>query len=601
MTDSDQESDLREEAAQVVSLGPWERALHRARRAERAFSPMSEARPEALLENERRMAAATPLEAYYALKSRGLEDSIHALAHISTEQARTLLDLEAWQGDGLDIPDLLSWLEGFRAAGHATLVRAARALDAEALATLFRRRLYIALAPKEDRSEADEPLPEWLHNPSEDLELLQTPDARFLIAARPVDARVELEGEDWEEVDEEERKQVVALVRELYLDEDWEHVAGVLRLAHGDLVSVLEEEAYGLRSGRVKDLGFPTREEALEVYAPLSPDVLEGPSTAVAVTVHEEDRLPLVHAETLGAGALDEALRGLSVERERQVEADLLHVANAMIVADGLDPADVDGVREILQRLRGGVELGLTTGDAELGGRIARLENHHPRVLFQVGQGRVAALVRRAHALLQHPGLGGIGLDALDAPSRSVLEALRRRRPSHVEGLSLGPDGFQVDPERLDSLRPFLGEADLGAVGACIEELEGLATASSELKLFGWSLPPATLPDDERERDLDHRFSTLFASRLLGRAPSPLDHEACLALVDAIGMRFRDGEMEGADGLLDTVAEEVSAAARGPLIRRGRSLMARLGERLFSLVGEERIDLRHFEGLLRAR
>lgn len=553
-----------------------------------------------MLESERRMAEATPLEAYYALKSRGLADSIHALAHVTTDQARTLLDLEGWEGDGLAIADLLSWLEGFRTAGHAPLVRAARALDTEALAALFRRRLHIALAPKEDRSEGDEPLPDWLRNPPEGLELLQTPDGRFLIAARAVDARVELEGDDFEEADEEEQKQVVALVRELYLDEDWEYVAGVLRLAHSDLVTVLEDEAFALRVGRMKDLGFPSREEALEVYAPLPPEALSGPPTAVALTVHDEDRLPLIHVETFGDSALDEALRAQGGERERQIEADLLHVANAMVVADGVEPADIAGVQEVLERLRGGLVLGLTVGDPDPEGRAARLRDHHPRILFRVGQGRVMSLVRRARGLLDHPGLGGLGLDAWDAASRSVFEALLAPRPATVAGLRLGPEGLVLNPEGVETRRPFRDPADLRATEAWLDELEALAGASVELEVFGGSLPEDVLPTEPSERDLDHRLSTQIAGRLLGQEETvPLNPAMGLALVDLVGLSFPSGRVDGADALLDAWVAQVRPAYRGALRRRGETLLGLMAERLFPLVGQEDVDVRYLEGLLR--
>lgn len=607
MTDTDPTVRPSEDTARVIALVPWERSLRRGKSADAAFDSSARQRPQDLLESARRIAQATPLESFYAVKRRGLADALPALGALSTPQIRTLLDLEAWRSDTLEIPDLLSWLEGFRVAGHAALVRASRALDPEALAALFRRRLHIALAPREDRSEEDEPLPEWLRNPDPSLEIMQTPDGRFLIAPRVADERVEMEADKYEEADEEEQKQVVALVRELYLDEDWEYVASVLRQALTDLTSNLEEEAYGLRTGRVEDLGFPSRERALELFAPLPVSVLEGDSEASPVSVGDEDRMPLVHASVLSQGLLETALRGLPGPRAARVEADLLALANGAMVLEGTDPADLDGVAQTLTRLRGWVELGLAFGrPAEAEGASARLAVHHPTELARVGRGLVLQVRRRAHALVGHVGWDGHGLDALSGVERAVVEALLAPQPALSGALEPWRDDRTAAwlPEAAEARRELADPASLGAAEAALDRLEALARASATLGLFDVDLDPDRVwPEDPADLDLDHRLATLGAQAALGRSPAvvPLGTDACLDLVDLVGTAEVSGRWPKIEPLVEQVSAGLEGAEAAAMRPRLEAVMHRLSETLFPLVGRVEVDPRFLEGLIRAR
>ena len=366
----------------------------------------------------------TPLEAYFAIKSLGPDDAIGVLALIEQDQIRTLIDFEAWQGDRLEPADLMIWAEAFRQAGLHVLQKAARAVDQEVLASLFCRRLMLALVPVD---EDDEPLPDWCHNPPEGIEpILQTPDRRFWFAARTFDARDELEEDEPEPLDMDERKAILQLVDDLYRDEDFEFVAGILRMAESDFQTAMEEDAYQFKCGRLADLGFPSRERAMEVYEPLPASALGEAGDGLGDT---NLRMPAVYLDGLGDGAFIEALGAIEdAESVRAIESALVPLANAVLIADGVDAANLESVQESLRRIRDYLDLALTHGTTAAD-RISvaqqRLLEHGVRSLFRVGYSIALGLKRRASALPR---------ELLDDDDQTLVDRLRARRPQVEDG-----------------------------------------------------------------------------------------------------------------------------------------------------------------------
>lgn len=588
MTDGSSQSDNSEQGAQVLSLLPWERSLRRAQAVDQAFD---------IATQPNRVAQATELDAYYAIKRRGLEDALPILGYLRNEQIRTLFDLELWKSDRIEVADFLSWLEGFRVAGREAVVRAASSLDVEALAAVLRRRLHVALVPKEDRSD-DDPVPDWLVHPPQEIEpISQTPDGRFFIAARARDEQFELESTGDPVVEEEERKQILALVRELYLSEDWEFIAGALRLAQTDLTSSLEESAYNFRNHRIDDLGFSPRTRALEVYAPIDPSEVLSDNYPEDVAIDREARLPWLHTQTLSEGLLGQALGHLGPGLAERVEADLLALANNVLVADGIDPANMDEVRQALERTRGYLSMALAyqvSGD-HLEDAVIRLESVHVSILHRSGYSLTLKLKERAQRLLSHPGAGGLGLAAYSSSDRWVLEALMASRPWYCVGLD--------HDSAFEDVRSFTSVEDLVRVEHFLGELEALVEMSEQREWFAASLPSDTLPNDAAERDLDRRLATGAAWMLLGQdfTVQPLMENDLLNLLDILGASPTSGQFEAADTvavtLLGSGATDLSDT-NGGLVARVKRVLDRLGQLLYPLVGAERVELRFVDGLL---
>ena len=447
----------------VLSLKPWDAALRRAKTKTTGLLERSDLASY--------VPSLSPLEAYTAVKELGPSDAPGVLVHFSPEQIQTLWDLEGWHVHRLSVPDVVLWLSSFREGSLEAMQRAAANMDFEALSVLLRRRLLIASKPRDDRSD-DDPLPEWLSHPSPDIEpLVETPDGRFIIAARPFDEDESID----EDVDEEDRKWVLSFVAELYQQEDWESVATVLRSALNDLTTSLEEDAYRFRSGRLEDLGFPPRERAIEIYGLLDP----GPASPLAPAPVVD--LPLIapFVEPLQQGFFHAAMQSITDPAQmRRLEGDLVAVANKALVADGIAPSQTESVQEALRRLRGYIELALVEGVApseRLPEATRRLLEDHLERLFRIGYTLTVRAGGRARRLLERPELGDgsrdLALRRLSTAEQGVVEALLLRRPRVSGALepvvlaqqtierSTGDEAvtFALDAGAAEIRRPFFG------------------------------------------------------------------------------------------------------------------------------------------------
>ncbi len=499
----------------VASLLPWSRTVRTVRARRKAAELLK--REDA----DRTIAAMTPLEVYFTVKELGPEAAGPVLALLSPEQIQPIFDLDGWRQGALAISDVLLWLEAFREAGPDALVRAARTLDPEALATLLRRRLLITLRSKEDASDPI-PVPAWAAEPPDVLlPLVETPDGRFIIAARTED-----ESEEDEDLDEDERKGVLQLVDELYRERDWEYVAGVLRMAMDDLTSPMEEECYRFRSARLEDLGFPERSRALEVYGLMEPEVLARPSAPYPTLPLD---LPALYTRPLADGLFSEAMDRLSATEMERVAGDLVPVANAALVADGREPGDLGGVEETLLRMRGYLELALAhgvPGAQRVEVAAERLRQQPVATLFRVGHTLTQKRKTRALRLSKHPALrlGERPLGLLESGELAVVEALLSPRPRFLSTLdplaarlAAGePESklWEVWPE-IGLPRPFGAPEELAAVDYVLSALEALASyaAANDLRADAEGDVLPALP----ERNATVLVTTAAANVLLGR------------------------------------------------------------------------------------
>jgi hypothetical protein len=572
---------------------PWALTLEQANLRRRAIDVLTGERA------DERIRALTEVEAYYAVKEIGLEDAGPVLALMEPTQLRAVLDLDVWHRHQLQIPDLLIWLEALREASPSQLVAAAKALDLETLALLFRRRLHVVLKPRED--DPEEEIPGWFTDPPEAiLPLVETPDGRFVIAARAID-EVDLDDSD-APLDEEQRKAILQLVDELYKDEDWEHIAGALRLASTDLASTLEEDALRFRTARIEDLGFPPFERALEIYGPLDPAVLDRARPAPRGPTLEE-QLPALYVRPLLGGLFDHAMSELTDEKiVQRIEGDLVPAANSILIADGRDPGDLEGLKASLSALKGYLEIALGHGVPE-GERIeaakVRLTTFHLIELFRVGYTLTLRIAARARRVIAR----SLKLEDVE---QAVLDALGRKRPRYspvlepvAERILKGvpaKEAFEkagYAPRAAEPGRAFQSLAELEATEAAVAELEELAEALERGSFVlaadnGLVVPPAP------ERTVLVLIATATARLLLKQKfeARPLDAEALLDLADVV-----------AESDPVKLESEVVTALEGQpkaIVSRAKKSLLTLRQALSPLVGASEIDPR-FVGIVLCR
>ncbi|MBL0276060.1 MAG: hypothetical protein IPQ24_08165 [Anaeromyxobacter sp.] len=433
--------------------------------------------------------ALPPDELYFTIREIGLADAVELVQLASAEQFKVILDLDAWRQGRFEPRRALPWLRAARVGAlddpkaASRLARKMRALDPEIALLLFRDALRIHdLKVEEDPDiESDR--------------TFRSPDGAYLVEFL-------VDGTDYVAIrgliDDLEAEDAFKLSR-LFASLAWE------------LPSELEETALRWRTGRLADLGFPSLEEALSWYA--------RPPTRPAEAPGSPSRAPGFFLAPLAGGTLlGRAAARLEAEDREGLELQLVGAGNAVLVADGIDPVDLDQVRAAVDGARAMVELGL----AHLAGgdeaRAAEVLAATPvKRLFQEGFGRVLALCWRAERLFKAGGAGTRAAPLLDAPLGEALTALSGRRPRYWPGLDLPRGDWGTPAASAQDGRRFLGEADLARTAAALDLCEGLAALATELGLV-----PGRA--DAAGPRLSALYLTALANQRLGRpfAPAPL-------------------------------------------------------------------------------
>ncbi|MFO0724894.1 MAG: DUF6178 family protein [Myxococcota bacterium] len=561
-------------ASNVLSLLPWDIAIKGAVQRRDAHAILSREDADSTIRG------LSELELYYAVKALGSDESGPYLAVIGRDQIRALVDLDVWKKDRLGLDDLLVWMTAFGELGRARLAEAVLALDPEVVATLLRRRLLISRVVREDTGGTD---PDWVLAPPEEIQpLVQTQDTRFWVAARAVDEWDELEGQP-RRIDEEERKQVLELVDALFKEAGPEVAGGILRMAETDMSSDLEESAFRFREARLEDLGFPSLARALEVYTPAPLSALGG---VVAEPVPSELKLPALHAGRISQGFLRDALRAVdSPEAIRRIEGELVPLANAMLRADGIEPQDLERIKESLDRIRAYLELGVsanTRPEERLEVATARLMKEPLRRLFSVGYGLTLALASEAKKLLQSGAfsLGDRQAALLVDDDRALLSALGQKRPLLTDPGSVSP-------------RPFLNLADLAQVEGRLARIAGAAKVALALKLKEANLALAGVePKEPAERPIRMLLTTRAAWALLGEAPR-------LQPIGAALLQRLRGLLLERSFPKDAVDQAIVAAGLSEATLEVQAGLAELAEGLYLVPLGQAIDPRFVGGVIR--
>ncbi|MBI5070318.1 MAG: hypothetical protein HZB56_18940 [Deltaproteobacteria bacterium] len=382
-------------------------------------------------------------ELYFTIRDIGLADAAELVRFATPGQFRALIDLDAWRKDQLDVSRTLPWLRAARAGARgddrleAAWRRKLTALDMEVVELVLRDSLRI-------HDLAEDPDPEI-----EGDRFLRTTEGKFIVEFT---------------VDGAEYLAVRGLLEDLYAEEPL-RAARMLTALRWELPSELHETALRWRTGRLRDLGFPALEEALSWFA--RPARGPAPSMAGGPPRPSGSSLALRPAGSL----LGTAAEGVSEERRQVLEVELVAAANATLVADGVDPSDLEAVRGAVEASRALVELGLAArAGGDPAGAVAALEAAPLKVLFQEGFGRLLQLRWRAEKVR-----AALAERSLGSPLDEALQALVRRRPRYFPGLEADRADWDTPVAAAFESRPFLSEADVARAEAALAEAESRA------------------------------------------------------------------------------------------------------------------------------
>ena len=440
---------------------------------------------------------------FLTIREIGLGDAVELVELASAGQFRTFLDLACWRGDRAAPRSALPWLRAAR-AGSMDSPRAEQrwkaklaGLDVELVYLLLRETLLV-------HDLEQDPDPDLTSD-----RFLRTPENRFIIEFL---------------ADGAEYMAVRGLVDDLYAEDPFK-ASRLLSSIRWELPSELEETALRWRTARLADLGYPTREEALSWFA----RPVAGPTAPAGLPA----RPPGFYLERIGTGSLlARAAAGLDGEAREHLELELVAAANAALVADAVDPGDLDAVRQAVEASRALVEMGLEEEVAGVGNARAAeiLLRSSVKSLFQRGFGRLLALKWRSEKLLASGRAGSRAAPLIDPPLGEALTALARPRPLYFPGLEAPRDEWGADVAGAFEPRPFRSSSELARTAEALALAEGLASLA---RLLGLAPAPAAGALAPR---LSALYLTALANERLGRgfAPEPLAREDVPAAARAL-------------------------------------------------------------------
>ncbi len=281
-------------------------------------------------------------ELCFTVKAVGLDDASWILEHASADQLTACADLDAWNGLVPDLESMQVWLANFAEAGDDTLFRASHALDPEFWVRFLRDQILVHLKPNDDES--------W-QPPEGGLTL----DGQFyFVPIRPDDDVAALH----------------TLLRVLFEKDYWLY----FRLLQGtiwELDNDLEEWALRWRTGRLEDLGFPSWDEAMQIYGFIRPEergsLPEAPHTLEVAEWQLPVWIPQLPAPAETQHSIFRAAAGLDPEERRSFYYAFIALANKVAVADQLPLGDSETLPKAIDKSARLGSLGLDAIAAEQG------------------------------------------------------------------------------------------------------------------------------------------------------------------------------------------------------------------------------------------
>lgn len=442
-------------------------------------------------------------ELYFTIREIGLGDALELVQLASAEQFKVFLDLEAWSRGAFQPSQALTWLRAARAGAHLDPDASARwerklaALDPEVLYLLLRRSIVV-------HDLEQDPDPEIASD-----RFMRSPEGRFVV-------EFTADGTDY--------LAVKGVLDDLYAEDPF-RTARLLESIRWEAPTELEETALRWRTGRLADLGYPSLEEALSWFA--------RPPRAPAAPAGAPSRPPGFFLAQFARGALlDRAAARLAPDDRDALERHVVAAANAVLVADAVDPGDVDAVRATIEAARGILDLGLEKLAGADEARAAEVLASTPlKRIFQEGFGRVLELGWRAERILRAGGAGTREVPLLDPPLGEALSALASRRPRYFPGLEADAAEWATPAAAAFEPRHFRSSAELARTAAALELAEAVAALARRL-----GLAPARAEGPLAPR-LSALYLTALANERLGRAfaPEPIPAAELAAAVRALG------------------------------------------------------------------
>ena len=391
-------------------------------------------------------------ELYFTFKEVGDHDGLPLLELASPGQRQYATDLELWRKDEFHPERALDWVALLQERGPDALRTWLRESEPELICLLLKKWIRVH---KWNRVEDPEEPPHFT--------LDQVYYMEFLEPRR--------------------EKTLKGLLRTL-AEADLASYHQTLDHVSWHTGAELEEHLRHFRASRLAEKGFPDLDEALSIYAPMSPERFKSMQAAgrLLVPAPTEDaglapEYALVRQPegTLFRAAMGEVRDPHAVDR---IKRELAALANRVLVADGLTPEDVATLQSSLVKAGGYVSIGLerlVSRDVLHAGKVLAVTPL--TFLFQVGFAAVIEVQRQAEGkVMRWLRECGLSPEFLGEPWNAQLQGLLRKRPKRHAG-GRGGEPFYEEFASLEQLREV--EHTVGMTNLVGDVLLGLMPAGS--------------------------------------------------------------------------------------------------------------------------
>lgn len=511
--------------------------------------------------------AALDAQVFYELmRKAGWDQSYDLIQYATPRQIQNFVDFDCWTRDRL-IPDKMQkWLAALvTEASDQKLKEVARDLDPETLAIFFKENLVV--------EEADEGrIPDHL-----DGDVALSPDGVYAIVFPEDEATTAL---------------LRALIDRLYAV-DRVLAWTLLEAVRWELMSEMEEHAYRWRTSRLEEFGFVPREEAVEVYSYLNPARYrerierEGAAEIVDSVVPDQFNLPEVLEDELDDEFYFFGILGRIDDPElvQRTIYQLTALTNRAMVADGIEPGEVESGRQVVRRTLGYLSLGLeflSRSQPELAER--HLVDLPVKRIFQVGYSLTRKLQANIESLVHRPTLSlieGDHFSLLNADERALAESLMRPRPT-----------FAADRQTYEIFKAQsqLDQAAFTLGLLAFKQLWLFAVVRTTPAEIGQTVYGPESVNDPSTVSFDSLFATWLAHRMLDQEPSfaPVSADE----LDRLAAVVRDAPWEDdlvgyVEPLLGPVLEALPPQTNRLMMRWVRQTIERLTDELAGVTAVE--------------
>ncbi|MEZ4461065.1 MAG: DUF6178 family protein [bacterium] len=437
-----------------------------------------------------------PQVLYQLIQAAGFDEAAALLPYTTPLQVQVCLDFDAWHKDQFQPNRLIPWFSTLLAdSSDEHFRRVCRETDAEILAMLFKDGLMVGLFDEDGQPPLEFDGIDWT----------TSPDGVYVVAYPE---------------DEDLGALLRGMLDRLY-DVDRGLAWTLLEAARWELFSNMEEEELHWRNSRLEEFGFVGRDEAMEIYRVVDPAAFRTQLDQSTLEPKAWERigksdLPAQISPDAHEFYLLNIMEQVETEQLEALMTELVAVQNRVLIADGVEPGELEQTRAVVERAIGTMSLGLEFLARREDERALEIIASVPlRDLFRVGYSLQWKLRATVQQLTRRPALTIIESERfslLSENDQALFDALVKFRPTFVPAGTTVSESFSTQ-DQIDEAAvrlAFVAFKQLWTFGVAGATIPGLAEVAYSGKLY--NEPPSVT--------FDTLFSTWIAHVALGHAPS---------------------------------------------------------------------------------